>query len=807
MIKMLCELSPDQLHRTVDPQTLSIATTAQLSPIEGVIGQERATAALQLGLSIQDNGFNIYVAGPPGVGKTTAVRSFLEELAKAKARPPDYCYVNNFEDPYQPKVFQLPAGRGRQLQQDMQHVVELLREEIPKAFESDEYQSQRDAVLKTLNTQREETLTALNERANEAGFTLQVMPFGIVMIPMVDGQPLKDEAFQSLPAEAREELLRRRESLQEDLQVVMKNLRDLERSVQEQLHTLDEQVALYVVGGHMDDLKEKYHDLPDIVTFIETVQQDILDHITTFTASPQGSAETSVEGAAIPIPWAKELPFRKYQVNVLVDNGKGDGAPVVVELNPTYTNLFGRIEKETMFGALYTDFTMIKAGALHRANGGYLVLPVEDLLRNPFSWESLKRAIRSKEIVIEELGERLGFISTKSLRPQPIALQVKVVLVGASLIYYLLHAYDEQFPRLFKVKADFDTRMDWNMENVQKYMQLIATFCQKEQLKHLDAGAMARLLEHSARMAEDKGKLSTFVGNLTDVIHEANFWAAQEGAELVNADHVRKALDQQVYRASLIRQHIHEMIDKGVLLIDTSGHMVGQVNGLSVISLGEYSFGKPSRITASVGPGRGNIVDIEREVKLGGAIHSKGVFILSGYFTQKYAQDKPLTLSARLGFEQSYAEIDGDSASLAELYALLSALSGVPLKQGIGVTGSVNQHGETQAIGGVNEKIEGFFDVCQIQGLSGEQGVLIPRSNLPHLMLREDVITAVAERQFHIWAISTVDEGLEILTGRPAGVCQHDGRFTPDSVNDRVDWRLREFTTSLREASAPHDEY
>jgi lon-related putative ATP-dependent protease len=755
------ELSPEQLRRTFDPHALGIETTEHIEPLEGIIGQRRAVSALQFGLGIQELGFNIYVAGPPGIGKMTAVKSFLEELARQKETPPDWCYVNNFEDPYQPKALRLPPGWGARFAQDIKNLIEHVRRELPKVFESEEYSARRDEIVKAINQQREAIINRVQEKASQAGFLLQAAPFGILIVPVLGGRPLSDAEFQSLPQAAREDIQRRRDALQEDLKVAMKEIRALEKLAQERLTELDRQVTLYMVGGLIDDLREKYRELPEVLEYLDALQKDILENIELFKGEQKSEGELP--------PWAKELPFRKYSVNVLVDNSKQQGAPVVVELNPVYHNLFGRIEKETQFGALYTDFTMIKAGSLHRANGGYLVLPIEDVLRSLLSWDGLKRALRSREIFIEELGERLGFIATKSLRPQPIPLDVKVVLVGHPIFYYLLHAYDEEFPELFKVKADFDTRMDASPENIRDFLKFLCTFCQKERLKHLDNTAVAKLLEHAARLAEDQQKLSTHFGAIADIIREANYWALQEGSSHIRARHVQRALDEKVYRSNLIQERIQEMIARGTLLIDTEGQAVGQVNGLSVINLGDYTFGKPSRITASVGAGREGIIDIEREVELGGPIHSKGVLILSGYLAQKYAQDKPLTLTAKLVFEQSYEGVEGDSASSAELYALLSALSGVPIKQGIAVTGSVNQHGEVQAIGGVNEKIEGFFDVCKIKGLTGEQGVLIPKSNVQNLMLREDIVEAVRAKKFHIWAVSTIDEGIEISDGGAGG--------------------------------------
>ncbi len=787
------KLAPEQLRRTFDPKELGIESTENIPPLEGIIGQKRAVSALKFGLGIQELGFNIYVAGPPGIGKMTAVKSFLEELARQKETPPDWCYVNNFDDPSQPKALRLPAGWGTQLAQDIKNLVDHVRRELPKVFESEEYSARRDEIMKAFNKQREAIINRVQERASQAGFLLQAAPFGILILPVLGGRPLNDAEFQALPQAAREDIQRRRDALQEDLKLAMKEIRTLEKTAQEKLHELDRQVALYMVGGLIDDLRDKYRNLPDVLEHLHAMQKDILENIELFKGEHKAEGEVP--------PWAKDLPFRKYHVNVLVDNSKQHGAPVVVELNPVYHNLFGRIEKETQFGALYTDFTMIKAGSLHRANGGYLVLPIEDVLRNLLSWDGLKRALRGREISVEELGERLGFIATKSLRPQPIPLDVKVVLIGSPIFYYLLHAFDEEFPELFKVKADFDTRMDCTSENIQDFLKFLGTFCKKERLKHLDNTAVAKLLEYASRLAEDQQKLSTHFGAIADIIREAHYWALQEGASHISARHVQKALDEKVYRSNLIQERIQEMIARGTLLIDTEGQAVGQVNGLSVISLGDYVFGKPSRITASVGPGREGIIDIEREVELGGPIHSKGVLILSGYLAQKYAQDKPLTLTAKLVFEQSYEGVEGDSASSTELYALLSALSGVPIKQGIAVTGSVNQHGEVQAIGGVNEKIEGFFDVCRAKGLTGEQGVLIPKSNVQNLMLREDVVEAIRAKKFHIWAVSTIDEGIEILTGVSAGERGRDGKFPEGTVNYLVDRRLREFAECLKEIS------
>ncbi|OGF55339.1 MAG: ATP-dependent protease, partial [Candidatus Fraserbacteria bacterium RBG_16_55_9] len=791
------ELTPKQLRRVFAPRELGCETTEDHPLLTGIIGQERAVKALRFGLDIQAVGFNTYVAGLPGIGKMTAIQAFLEEFAKQKETPPDWCYANNFAAPDQPKVLKLPAGRGRELQRDLKHFIDQARREIPKAFDSEEYNSRREEIAKGLNQQREAVLQRLNTRATQAGFTLQGTPLGVMVVPVLGGRPLSDAEFLALPASAREDLESRREQLQEELKVAMKQAREFERAAQVKLQELDQQVVLFVVGGLIEDLFEKYKDLPEIGEHLQALQKDIQENIEVFKGSSTSAQPSSDGGPAM--PWLQDLPFRKYQVHVLVGNSEQQGAPVVLELNPSHSNLFGRIEKETLFGALYTDFTMIQDGALHRANGGYLILPAEDVLNNLFSWDGLKRALRSREIQIEEMGERLGYIATKSLRPQPIPLDVKVILVGHPSLYYLLHSYDEEFPELFKVKADFDTRMDCTEENIRDFISFLCTLCQKEKLRHLDASAIGKMLEYAARRAEDQEKLSTHFGAMADLVREANFWAAQQGSAYVTDVHIQRALEEKVYRSSLLHNRIQEMMSAGTILIDTMDRAVGQVNGLSVIHLGDYEFGRPVRITASVGPGREGIIDIEREVELGGPIHSKGVMILSGYLSHKYAQGMPLSLGARLVFEQSYEGIEGDSASSTELYALLSALSGLPIKQSIAVTGSVNQHGQIQPIGGVNEKIESFFELCNAKGLTGDQGVMIPASNVRHLMLREDVVEVARSGKFHVWAVSTIDEGMEVLTGIPAGERGSNGKFPKNTVNFRVDQRLRKMAESLHE--------
>jgi len=632
---------------------------------------------------------------------------------------------------------------------------------------------------------------------------------GLLMIPVMEGKPLSEEEFKALSPEMKQEVLHKREGLQEELKRAMRQLTGLEKKANEALRELDQEVALYAVAPPVSELTEKYEDLPEVVAYLKEVRDDIVENLSQFREETEAQPPSP-----LPMPGARELPFRKYEVNVIVDNSELKGAPVVMEINPTYSNLFGLMEKEARFGALITDFTMIRGGSLHRANGGYLVLSVEELLRSPFSWDSLKRAIRSREIAVEEAGERLGFVTTKSLRPEPIPLDAKILLIGQPNLYYLLHTMDEDFSELFKVKADFDTRMARTDENVRDYAAFVCTLCCEEKLKHLDASALAKIIEHSSRLAEDQEKLSARFGEISDIIREANFYAAQEDAAYVTAVHLQKAIEEKFYRSNLVQERINEMIERGTIMIDVAGDEMGQVNGLSVFSLGDIAFGQPSRITASTGMGRAGIIDIEREAKLGGPIHTKGVMILSGYLVEKYAQDKPISLSAHLVFEQSYSEIEGDSASSTELYALLSSLSGLPIKQGIAVTGSVNQKGEVQAIGGVNEKIEGFFETCKARGLTGEtssssvetQGVLIPASNVQHLMLKEEVVEAVREGKFHIWPVEAVDEGIEILTGVKAGVRKEDATssrvrsgFEEDSVNDRVDSRLRELAEMIRD--------
>ncbi len=792
---MIEELSSEQARKACDPASLGFQTTAELQPLEGIVGQKRAIEALQFGLDIPDRGFNIYVAGASGTGRTTAVQAFLEERARKLPVPADWCCVNNFQDPYRPRALQLPAGQGRELQRDVKAFVERARQDIRQAFESEEYGERRGAVQAEPEREQQALLQQMKQRAQEAGFLLQVTPTGMVFVPtQADGQPLDQQAYLALGPETRQGLEQHQKELQEELKGTLREARGVEIRMQEKLQQLDREVALYAVGLIVEELLEKYQDLPEVVAHLKEVQDDILEHIDLFRGQ-----QDKQEGPGQPLPWAEEMPFRKYEVNVLVDNSRLEGAPVIIELNPTYHDLFGRIEKEAQFGALHTDFTLIRGGSIHRANGGYLVLPVEEILRNLFVWDGLKRAVRNGEVRIEELGERMGYVATRGLQPEPIPLDVKIVLIGSPTVYHHLYQLDEDFNELFKVKADFDNRMDRTGENIQDYLASICRMCQKGELMCLDSQAAAKVIEHGSRLAEHQDKLSTQFSEISYLIREANFWARQEGADCIGAGHVQQAIEAKVYRSNLIQERIQEMIGQGTLLIDVEGEAVGQINGLAVLSLGDYAFGRPNRITASIGLGQGGIVDIEREAKLGGAIHTKGVLILSGYLIQQYAQDKPLPLSARLVFEQSYEGVEGDSASSTELYALLSALSGLPIRQGTAVTGSVNQQGQVQAIGGANEKIEGFFEVCKARGLNGDQGVMMPQSNVANLMLKEEVVQAIEEGLFHLWPVRTIEEGIEVLTWVPAGERDAEGKFPEATVHYRVDQRLGELARSMKE--------
>ena len=791
-------LDPEQLRRAFDPTTLACHTSDEMPPLETVIGQQRAVKALQFGLGIRERGFNIYAAGVPGTGRTTAVKLFLENVAKDVPSPGDVCYVYNFQDSYRPRALILPPGRAREFKEDVDNLVEEALRELRHAFENEDYVTRREQVGRSFARKRNGLFAQLEGQASEKGFVIQSSQIGLLTIPVRDGKPLDDQARQALSSTEREALSSSQEELQAKVKAALRQVRSLEKQLAGELANLDQEIARYSTDPLFEELQATYQDLPDVSAFLHDVQDDMLKHL----AQVRGGEAKQSDS---PTPFAKkdEFSLRKYQVNVLVDNSNLCGAPVIIEHNPTYSNLFGWIEKEPQFGTLITDYTMIQAGSLHRANGGYLVIPASDLLRDSLSWESLKRSLRNEQATIEEPAERLGVMATKTLRPEPIPMNIKIVLIGDPTLYQALHRYDDDFGELFKVKADFDTQMERNPQNVQNYARFVCTLCTEEDLKHLESEALAKVVEFGSRLAQDQTKLSTQFGALSDMIREASYYADQDGSEYVAEHHIRRAIEEKLYRSNLVEERIQEMIDRGSIMIDTEGTRVGQVNGLSVLGLGDISFGRPSRITATTGLGRGGVVDIEREANLSGPLHAKGVMILSGYLTSRFAQDKPLNLSARLVFEQSYSGVDGDSASSTELYALLSSLSGVPIKQGIAVTGSVNQNGEVQAIGGVNFKIEGFYDVCKAKGLTGDQGVLIPASNVENLMLREDVVQAVQEGQFHVWAVKTIDEGIEVLTGLRAGERQPDGAFEDDTINALVDNRVRELAESLTKFGPP----
>jgi lon-related putative ATP-dependent protease len=789
--------SADSLCAHCDPQDLGFKYTDELGPLKGIIGQDRAVKALHFGLDIRNKGFNLYVAGEPGTGKNTAVMSFLDELARPKDPPPDWCYVNNFRDSYSPRALKLPSGRAAGFAREMKEFVEAVRQEIKVVFESEEYTKRRSQTLETISEQKGRLLASLNEKAEQEGFVLQTTPVGFYIIPVIDGQPVKEAKYHELPEETKQAITARREQVESEIDATLHQLQALERSARERMEGLDREVAKYVLGNLISQLKNNYQDLVDVQHHLEEVRTDILDNLTVF----KGEGQRAGGGDAPPGQTSTEEYYRKYSVNVLVDNGERHGAPVVFEESPLYNRLVGRIEREARFGALVTDFTMIRPGSLHWANGGYLVLPVHELLSSPFAWESLKRALRDEKVTIDEPTDRLGILSTKSMQPEPIPLDTKVILMGDPGLYQMLYALDAEFQELFKVKVEFDTRMDRNPENIRSYGLFVATLCRKENLRHLDATAVARMIEHGSRLTADQEKLSTRFADLADIVREANYYAGIDGEAYISGKHITEAIRQRLYRSNLPQERLAGLTREETLLIDVDGVKVGEVNGLSVFSLGEMSFGRPTRITATVGCGRGGLIDIEREAKLGGRFHTKGVMILGGYLANRFAQEEAINISARLVFEQSYSEVDGDSASSAELYALLSALSGFGIRQGLAVTGSVNQKGDVQAIGGVNEKVEGFFDTCKIKGLTGRQGVVIPWSNQRHLVLKDEVVEAVREGMFHIYPVRTVDEGIEVLTGVPAGRMLEDARFEAGSVNAAVAARLELLTE--RSGAAP----
>ena len=766
-----------------DPATLGFVSTAELPPLDGMIGQDRALGATTFGIQMKHAGYNLFVLGPTATGRTTTMRRVLAQTAQDEPTPPDHCYVHNFSDPYRPTALELPAGRGRDLQQEMVRFVEECRVRLPRAFESEEFERQKSQILDNLAHRHQEEITRFEEAARTQGFIVLQSHGRLAVAPAPRGKTLSPEEFNALPKSVRDEIEARGHALEERLEATLRQLRQLEREARQAHEQLVSTVAAAATRQLVQELRERFAGITSVQHYLDQVEADLIEHAEEFRQLEDGKAPLPF----LPPPGAF---LDRYRVNVLVDRSGARGAPVVVEPNPTYRNLLGRIEHRAQFGTFVTDFTLIKAGALHQANGGYLILEAKDLLRNFLAWDALKKALKSRSIRMEEPLDEFRVLSVASLAPEPIPLNVKVILIGIPLVYYLLYVLDEDFRELFKVKVDFDDSLARAPESELLYARFIGTICRDEGVRPFSPDGVAKLVEWGSRQVAHQGRLTARLGDLVDLLRESAFWAERHQHPLVNAEDVSRAINEKVHRSDLIQERIGRMISEGTLLIDTGGEEVGQVNGISVLAFGDYAFGRPTRITARTFSGEPGVVDIEREAKLGGPIHSKGVMILTGFLAGRYARERSLALSASITFEQQYEEIEGDSASSAELYALLSSLAGIPLAQGLAVTGSVNQRGEIQAVGGINEKVEGFFDVCRARGLTGKEGVLIPEANARHLMLREDVVEAVGEERFHIYTVSSVDEGIALLSGREAGERGPDGRFPEGSFNAAVEQAL-----------------
>ena len=785
-------LSPTQLAHRCDPAQFDFATTADLVDVAQIVGQDRASTAVEFGVGIERQGYNLFVMGPAGSGRHTLVKQYLAERTRGTVKPADWVYVNNFSRSHKPIAIELPAGRGLQLREDMRHLVDELRSTIPAVFESEEYTAKVEQVDSEFNERHEHAFTDLGAEAAREGIALLRTPAGFSFAPLKDGEVISPQDFSKLSEEEQGRIEETIAKLQAKLERIVRDVLRWRKERYERIKALNREMVLLAVGHVADELKQRWVDLPKVVEYLESVQRDVLENADDFRKPADEAAQGPMR-----LVMSQESGLRRYQVNVLVDRSAPDGSPVVEEDHPTFQNLVGRVDHIAQLGTLVTDFNLVKSGALHRANGGYLLLDVLKVLQQPFAWEGLKRALTRREIRIESISDMYGMVSTVSLEPEPIPLDVKVVLIGERIYYYLLQAYDPDFAKLFRVAADFEETIDRNEGNSGMFARLIATVARQNELLPLDREAVARTVEQASRLAGDAKKISSNLDATLDLLSEADYWARRDKRAGIGAADVERAVAAQRGRADRIQNRMREAMVRGEILVDTDGAKTGQINGLSVYQVGHFAFGTPTRITATTRPGEGRVIDIQREVQLGGAIHSKGVLILSSFLASRFSGKRPFSLSASLTFEQTYGEVEGDSASLAELCALLSSLSGVPIRQSLAVTGSINQQGEVQAIGGVNEKIEGFFDICAARGLTGGQGVVIPESNVDHLMLRDDVIAAAQAGRFHVYAVRSVDEAIGLLTGVPAGDPEITGETRPDTVNGRVALRLREFS-SLR---------
>ena len=790
---MKTELNYTQLNNREDINKFSFKTTDDIEPFKGIIGQERAVKAFEFGLNVKMKGYNIYVSGPSGSGKTTYAKLSAKEKAKNEAVPYDWCYVYNFDDPRSPLSLRFEPGIGRQFRDDMNELVSFFKTELTKAFTSEDYDKEKSDLSRTYDDKRDELIKKLDSVASENSFALKTSNSGIIFQPIIDNVLITEENYDSLDEDVKNGINERLESMQDVVNSIMRDIKNIDKEYRQKMDDLDYKIGMFAIGHYVSALQEKYQYSERVIKYLESVQEDVLENIDQF--SEQEPDEEDPVAALLPkLGGTKnDDATLKYRVNLIVDNSKTEGAPVIVDYNPTYYNLVGEVEYDNEYGNLTTDFMKIKPGLMHRANGGYLIIQAQDLLSNVQAWEALRRIIKTKEITIENLRDQVGAIAVTTLKPEPIPSDVKVILVGGAYYYELLRGYDEDFSKLFKIRADFDYEMDRNDDNIFKIAGFISKFCENEKTLPFDSSAVASVIEYSSRSVESQKKLSTRFNLIAEILAESATWAQLDNAEIVTAEYVKKAEEEKAYRLSMYQEKMNELLDNNTIMIATDGYCVGKINGLAVLDMGDYSFGSPTRITATTYMGKSGIVNIEKEAEMSGPTHNKGVQIITGYLGRMYAQKMPLSLSCRIAFEQNYNGIDGDSASSTELYCILSSLSEIPVNQSLAVTGSVNQCGEIQAIGGVTHKIEGYFDLCSRRGLTGKQGVVIPESNVNDLVLKDDVVEAVKNGMFHIYSISTIDEGIELLLGTEAGIMDENGDYPPESVHGKVMAKLKKF--------------